>query len=128
MAKEDYLIRLSMLEQEGRKLEEQLQLINQQLQEFQVLNLSLEKLNKTEEKEILAGLGRGIYFKTELKDKKLFVNVGDNIILKKSPEETIEIINKQIRQLEGMKEKLLIEIENINHQLQELVEETQRVS
>jgi prefoldin alpha subunit len=122
MAGEEYLIRLGMLEQEANKLQEQFQLVEQQIQEFEILRLSLEKLDETEEKAILANLGRGIYFKTELKDKNLFVNVGNGIVLRKTPQETVEIIEKQINQLQNLRQNLEKQIGNMNLQVQDLVE------
>jgi len=125
MAKEDYLLRLSLLDQESNRLQEQLQVVNREISELESLRLSIEKLDKTKEKEILANLGRGIFIKSEVKEKELFVNVGSNVVLKKKPQDTIKIIDKQISQLDELKQNLLGEIEKINSKLQELVEEAQ---
>jgi len=126
MAKEDYLIKLSMIQQQAEKLQEQVQIVNQQIAEFEILNSSLDKIEKSKEKEILANLGKGIFIKSEIKDKELFVNVGQGIVVKKRAEETIHIINKQVRELEELKANLLGEIEQINFQLQELLEEARK--
>ena len=129
-----------MLQQEAGKIEEQVQIINSQIQEFEILKLSLEKLDLEmlplqkvakdsglkPTTEILAPLGKGIFFKSELKDKELFVNVGNGIVVKKNPAEAGKVINKQIKQMEDIRGKLLNEIEKINFQLQELVQEDQK--
>ena len=120
MTNEDYLIRMSLMQQEGEKLAEQLQFINQQIAEFEVLKLSLENLKKSKGKEILADLGKGIFIKSKIEEEKLFVNVGEGVVVKKTKEETIKIIDKQINQLENLKRDLMKEIEKINSELEEI--------
>jgi len=128
MTKEEYLFKLSLLQQEANKLEEQIQLINQQVSELEILKMSLEKIDKIEEKEILASLGKGIFIKAEKKENELFVNIGEGVVVKKTSKETCDIIDKQIKQLEEIKINLLSEIEKINFQLQELVKEAREES
>jgi len=122
MEKEEYVQKLSFLQEEIGKLEEQINLINQQLNELETLNFGLEKFKKfKEEKEVLASLGKGIFFSAEIKDNHLLVNVGSGIILKKSPEETAEIIKKQALKLEEMRKSLVSEIEKINEVMRDLI-------
>ncbi|MEK6820408.1 MAG: prefoldin subunit alpha [Nanoarchaeota archaeon] len=126
MKKEEYLLRLSMLEQEANKIEEQIGIINQQISELEVLKLSLKNLSRTEEKEVLAPLGRGIFFKSELKEKELFVNVGREVVVKKSPEETAEIIEVQVSQMRAIKEHLISNITEVRMQLEDVVEQARQ--
>ena len=128
MAKENYLLKLSILEQEANKIQEQMQLINQQILELESLKTGLEKLNLEDKKknEILAPLGKGIFVKSEIKESDLFVNLGSGIILKKKPKETSEIIEKQVKELENLKIILSDNIAQINFQLQNLVLEAQK--
>ena len=126
MAKEEYIFKLSLMQQEAEKMQEQLQIVNQQIQEFEVLKLSLNNLEKEKEKEFLASLGRGIFIKGEIKDKELFVNVGNGVVVRKKPEENCNIIDKQVRELAELKRNLLLELEKVNFQLQELLEEARK--
>ncbi len=126
MVKEDYLLRLSMLEQESGKTEEQINLINQQISQLEALKLSLEKFETAKEKDILAPLGKGIFFKSELKEKELFVNIGAGVVVKKKPKETAEIIDRQIKEMNEIKEQLAQNIQRIAMQVQEVVEEAQK--
>jgi prefoldin alpha subunit len=126
MAKEDYLIKLSMMQQEAEKLQEQVQIINQQIAEFEVLKLSLGNIG--ENKEILANLGKGVFIKSEIKDKELFVNIGQGIVVRKNADEACKIIDKQISELGELKRNILQEIEKINSNLQELLEEARKES
>lgn len=120
MGKEEYLYRLSLLQEEANKLEEQINIVNQQINEFEILKLSLEKID--EGREILAGLGKGVFVKSETKEKELFVNVGCGIVVKKNIQDTGEIVDKQIKQMFQLKVNLLHQIEQINIELQNLVE------
>ena len=126
MNREEYLIRLSMLEQEANKIEEQIGIISQQINELEVLKSSLKNLDRNEKRELLAPLGRGIFFKSELKEKELFVNVGQGIVVKKSPEETAEIIERQVSQLGEIKEQLITNISEVRMQLEDVVEQARQ--
>jgi prefoldin alpha subunit len=84
MGKEEYIMQLSMLEQQAREIQQQVALVNQKIGELDVLKFSLNKLNTSKEKEFLAPLGEGVFAKAFLEDKELFVNVGSKIIVKKS--------------------------------------------
>jgi len=126
MAKEELLIKLSMLEQQANEQAEKIQAIDNQISELESLKLSLRKMEKSKGKEMLAPLGRGIFIKTEIKDERLFVNVGNKTIVKKTPRETEEIIESQINEMEGIKHHLMHNIQQINQQLQSLFEEAQK--
>lgn len=124
MAKEDYLIKLSMMQQEAEKLQEQVGIINQQVAEFEVLKLSLSNIG--ENKEILANLGKGVFVKSEIKDKELFVSIGEGVVVRKNVDEAYKIIDKQIAELGELKKNILHEVEKINSNLQELLEEARK--
>ncbi len=124
---QEYLYKLSMLEQQASQLQEQIQQINQQVSEFEILKSSLFTISKEKNnKEILSPLGRGIFFTSQLKDKKLLVSVGANIVLKKSPQEAGKIINKQISSLNEIKQNLISDLEKLNHQLREIILQAQQ--
>ena len=126
MEKQELLLRLSMFENEAKQIQEQAELANQQIAEFEVLKNSLDKLENEEEKEFLAALGKGVFIKSEIKDKELFVNIGNGIVIKKKPEETKKIIERQIGQLESLRTELVNGIEKLNSEMQKLIEEAQR--
>ncbi|MBI4919228.1 prefoldin subunit alpha [archaeon] len=126
MAENERLMNILMLEQESKRLEEQLNSINQQVIELISLQGSMNDFKETKEKEILSHFGKGIFFKSEITDKDFLVNIGAGIVVKKSHDEAIEIINRQVLQIEKLKESLIAQIETINAKLVELVEEYQR--
>jgi len=126
MAKEEMLMQLSMMEQQANEQTEKIQAIDNQISELENLKISLRKMDKSKGKEMLAPLGRGIFAKTEIKDERLFVNVGSKIIVKKTGKETEEIIEEQIKQMEEVKHHLMHNIQEINRQLSHLIEEAQK--
>lgn len=126
MAKEEILLKLSMLEQKSEEIKQQIEAVESQISELESLKLSLKKIDKSKGKEMLASLGRGIFLKTKVEDDKLFVNVGSKIVVKKTPSETIEIIDAQTNEMENIKRNLLGAIEQVNVNLSEIFEEARK--
>ena len=125
MGKEEYLLKLSMMEQEANKIEEQIKIVNQQVAELESLKLSVKKIDGSE-KEILAPLGKGIFVKSDIKDKNLFVNIGAGVVVKKKPEEVIGLIDRQLDELNNIREELVNALEGVNAGVQELVEQARK--
>lgn len=115
---QEKLFRLSMLEQQARQIEQQLQAIEQQIIEMQLLKMNLDELKKADAKdEILASIGRNIFVKTSLKDKELFVDIGAKTIVKKSADEAKEIIDKDISRMAETRNRILEEFDAIANEI-----------
>ena len=123
MANEENILKLRFLEQQANELEEKIKLVNQKISEFEILEISLNKIKNSENKEILASVGEGIFTKTKLQEKKFIINVGAKIFLEKNPEEANEIVEKRIKELEEVKGHLLMNIETISKEMEKLVRE-----
>jgi len=123
---QEYIMKLNIIEQEAQRLEQQMQVIDQQIQEMQAIKASIEDLDSNKDNnEMLANLGKGILIKTEIKSKDLFVNVGKNIIIKKDTKETIGIIDDQMQRLVSGKQEVLNRIEELQGEMQMLITEAQ---
>lgn len=109
----EQIIQMQVLEQEAEALNQQLQLIEQNLSEIKDLGLSLEEIEKKDNKEILVDIGKKIYLPVEIKDNNLLVEIGKGNFVKKTSSETKKIIDEQI-------EKLIIGREEITARLDEL--------
>ncbi len=118
---QEQLIQLQVIEQEAQQLEQQLQLIEQSLIEMQNLSSSLDELEKTDKKEILANIGRGIYIPAEIKSKTLTVEVGNKVFVKKSIPETKEIIEEQVQKLGSAKEQISDRIEDLRNEVNQVM-------
>jgi len=126
MAKEEVLLQLALFEQEIARLEQQMQLIEQNVLEIENLKESLEELEKSKEKEIYANLGKNIFIKTEIKDKNLLIDVGNRTFAKKNIEETLKIIDGQLKQLGEAKTNVLSKMQEIQGKTEEAIEEAQK--
>ncbi len=108
---QEHLIQLQMMEQEARQLEQQLQLITQHLEDMEQLKSGLDELEKSENKEILANIGKGIYIPAEIKNKELLVEIGNKNLVKKTIPEAKEIIDEQVKKLIVAKQEILGRVE-----------------
>ena len=122
----EYLLKMQMIEQEATKLDQQMQIMDQQVQELIAIKASLEAISNTQEKEILASLGKGIFIKAEIKSEDLLVNTGKDIFIKKTPKETMEIIDSQVKKLEAGKEEFTNKIIELQSQMRILIDYMQK--
>ena len=128
MEKQEQMMRLQMIQQEAMQLEEKLQTFEEQINDMNSIKLSIEDIMKNKNSEFLANLGKGIFLKSEIKDKDLFVNVGKNTLIKKKPEETIKIIENQIKKLILGKNEVMNNIEQLQEEMNNLFIEYQKKS
>jgi len=126
MANENYILQLGMIQEEAKKLEEQFNILEQQIQEMEILKLSIKEVEKKENNDFLVPLGKGIFLQANLKNKEFLVNVGNGVVLKKTAEETIKIIEKQEIEIEKIKIEIEKRIQQINLELQKIMEEAQK--
>ena len=123
---QEQLIQFQAIEQEAQQLEQQLQLVEQSLIEMQNLSSSLDELEKTDKKEILANIGRGIYIPAEIKDKTLTVEVGNKVFVKKSIAETKKIIEDQVEKLDSVREQISDRIEDLRKEVNQLMKHEEK--
>jgi len=126
MPKEEYLLKLAMLEQEINRAEQQHQLIEQQILEMQNLYVGLEELDKSKEKQMWANLGKSIFIKTEILDKNLLVDVGNRTFVKKTIKETLKVAEEQIDRLLEAKNNILSNMREIQQQTEEVIIEAEQ--
>ncbi len=124
---DDIVYRAAMLQQQSEEIESRLQFVNEQIQELEQFSGDLRVLDKNDNKEILASLGKGVYAKSELKDKKLFVQVGAGVVIKKSINETIEVIGEQIKRFEEARVQLKMQLESYAQELKRMVAEVEKI-
>ena len=125
MAKEEYLMRLMGLEQEINSLEQQLQKIEQHILDMQNMQIGLEELEKSKEKEMYANLGKNVFIKAEIKDKNLLVDIGNKTFVKKSISETLKIIEEQHLKLSEAKNAVISQLQELQHQTEEIIAEAE---
>jgi len=118
---QEQIIQLQMIEQEAQQLEQQLQLITQHLEDMKKLKTDLDELKKSEDKEILANIGKGIYIPAEIKSKELLVEIGRKNLVKKTIPEAKEIIDEQVGKLIIAKEEIMNKIKSLQIEMNNLL-------
>ncbi|MBR9701546.1 prefoldin subunit alpha [Candidatus Pacearchaeota archaeon] len=103
---QEMMMKLQMFEQQAQQIQQQLQAVEGAIGEMMSLNIGLEELKGSEGKEIMAPMGRGIFVKTKLLSEDLVVDVGGKNFVKKSIDDTKELIEGQTKKLEGVKSDL----------------------
>jgi prefoldin alpha subunit len=103
---QELFVQAQVLQEEFQKLEEHSEIIEKQILELNDFVNSLNHLSKTNEKEIIASIGKGVYVKTNLVEKELFVEVGSGILVKKTPQEAQIIIEDQLDKLNGARTQI----------------------
>ena len=122
----ELLQKLGMFDQQAQAINQQLQIVDENIASLDILELGLDGLSGSIEKEILAPIGQGVFVKTKLLSEELLVDVGKKHFVKKSIPETKEIIKEQSIKLEEIKADLNFKLEEINQELTSLILEAQK--
>jgi prefoldin alpha subunit len=114
------------MEQEANQLNEQLQMVEQNVNEMLELKASLDEIGKEENKDILANIGKKIFIPVEIKTKELIVEVGKGHYVKKTPEETIKIVESQLDRLMEGKTQIVGRLDELQNEMQSLIKEIEK--
>jgi prefoldin alpha subunit len=123
---QEIMIQLQMIEQEVNQLNSQSQLVEQHVSEMQDLKLSLNEIEKSEDKNILVNIGKRIYIPVEIKDKELVVEVGNKTFVKKSIKDTTQTIDEQIEKLVLAKDQITERLQELDAQMDLLIQENSK--
>lgn len=124
---ENVLKRAVMLHQQSQEAEKQLGFIDEQINELEVFSKSLDYMDKSKEKEVLASLGKGVFVKSELKDEKLFVDVGAGVFVRKTPTETRKAIEGQLKKFQNARIQIAGQLETLREELGLMIEEIEKL-
>ncbi len=111
-------LELQLLDEQMKQIQKQIVVLDEQLVELNNTLQALGDLNKTAVgTKILVSLSPGIFTTAELKDnKKLLVNVGGNIVVKKNVAETKELLKKRLDSIKKYRDLTLAEMQKTNLQ------------
>jgi prefoldin alpha subunit len=115
------IMQIQMMEQEANHLNQQLEIIDQNSKELHELNESLDELEKKDTVSIMAGLGKKIFLPVEIKEKKLYVEVGNKNYVKKTISETKEVIDEQVNKLGLGKADILEKLNSLQMEINNLM-------
>ncbi len=119
---------IQMLEQQLKMLQNQLFKMDEQIIEIRLALENLDDIKSTPKgKELLVPLTQGIFLKSELKDnEKLIVNVGANVTVEKTVEETKDLLKKQITEISKYREEIESTMHNFEKQFEKLALELEK--
>ena len=127
MAEKDALISsLSGKYEFSKELDDKMKIVEQQIIELQTFEKHLETLENNTEKEMLAPIGKGVYIKSAILDRKLFIDVGAGVIIRKDPKDALKIINNQIKKLSEIRTSIYSAIETSNIEMQHIIKEIEK--
>ena len=98
------LERANEMHTEAEALEERIGFIEQQIIELRDFEGGLGRLEETKNKEMIAGIGKGVFLKSTFEKKELFVDVGAGVIVKKDLGSVMKVIGEQIERLEALRD------------------------
>ncbi len=122
---QELVFKLSMYEQQIQQLQQQLQAVEQAINELKSLDLGLNDLEKSNGKEILSAIGKGIFVKAKLISEELIVDIGGKNFVKKSIPETKKIINNQTSKLKEVKKELENNLNKISAEINKTITSAQ---
>ena len=126
--RQELLMAASEIHQQAKDTEEKLSFIETQISELEEFTSNLDILISTEEKESISSLGKGVYLKTEIKEKKLFIQVGSGIVVRKTPEEAKQTISSQLQKLKEAKTIVSTHFDLYHARLKSIVEEIEAMN
>ncbi|MFH1325740.1 MAG: prefoldin subunit alpha [archaeon] len=117
---QEMIFKLSMFEQQIKQIQQQTQAIEEEIFNLSSLSEQLDDLRNSEDKEMFASLGRGIFIKTKVLSDDFIVDIGNKNFVRKTIPETQEMINEQLRRLNEAKK----ELDNAGYEISKEIEKT----
>lgn len=124
---QELVFQASYLQKQMSMLQEQLSFLDGEILELGLFNKNLTEIAHASEKEIFASIGKGVHLKSLMKEKEFLVEVGSQVLVKKSPEETSKIINNQIKKLADAKSSLSGKLEEYHNALHDILSKIKSV-
>jgi len=122
---QELIFQASLMKKQAEELETHSELLQNQIEEMEKIKESITHILKTNEKEMLSSLGKGVHLKSELKEKALYVEVGSGVIVKKTPDETLDVINSQLRKLNEARLQISGQLDIYKDTLKKIIKEIQ---
>lgn len=127
---QEIMMKANFLQKEAQELEQKQELVERQLIEFAQFKESLEVFSKNKNKEIIASLGKGVHVKATLDEQnnnELFVEVGSGIVLKKSVNDVIKVVEEQSKRIKEAQIQIKTRLDIYNSALHELVKQVEKM-
>ncbi len=122
-------VELQILEQQAIQVQQYLETLEQQRLELDRLLISLDELKNIKDFRMFSPFGAGIYLDSEIKNnKEILINVGSNIIVKKSVDDAKELVNGQVGKINDAINEVAVGLQDNIVRIQDLREEVIKLS
>lgn len=117
---------LLLLDSQIKQLQQQLETFEKQIMEIETIKIGLNELKDVkEETNILVPVHQGIFARAKLSDTNDFiVNVGADVAVKKSSEDTRLLLDKQLGEITKYRERIVNNLQALTSKAQALQNET----
>jgi len=122
---QELFIKANFIHKEIEQIEVALENVSSQLLELEKFGTDIGSFEKAKNSEILSSLGKGVYIKSKIMEKEFFVDVGSNVIVKKTPEETLLVIKEQIKRLMEVRLHLSSQLESYSSAMRSIMDKIQ---
>jgi prefoldin alpha subunit len=110
--------RLNELKRNSQMIGQQLESLKHQLMELDGVKESLSQLKKDEKGEILVPFGGGVFVRAKVENRnQVILNSGSSIAVEKDIDSVLELVEKQIKQLQEIEAQMNEEFLNISQQM-----------
>jgi|TARA_B100002003_G_C13988323_1_gene477664 prefoldin alpha subunit len=122
---QELYMELNMINQQIQEYQKQIQQFEETIQEVRESKKSLDEISVLEEgKEILLPIVSGIFAKAEIKNTKEFiVNVGANTAVEKPVDDVKKLLDKQLEEIQKTQNNFVDNLQKLTVQSQKLKKE-----
>jgi prefoldin alpha subunit len=114
-------VQFELLKQQVDAIEKQIGELESRTNELMIVQQSINELKGQKGKEILVPIGSGVFLKgTLVSDTQMLVELGANIVTEKSAKETVEIIEKQVQEINKIKDQMRLDMMNFVTEMEKL--------
>ncbi len=130
---QEIYFKASYLEKQSQELQQSIDFLEQEIFELENFNKNLSLMANLKEREIIASIGKGVHIKAILPENKnsgpvLFVEIGSGVVVKKTPQETGEIVEKQVNKLREARLSMLQKLQIYQSGLSSLLSEIEKMN
>lgn len=117
-------IQAQAMDQQMQQIHQQIEHSDLRIQELRQVIMGIEEFKLVDikkDKEVMVPISNGIFFKAELKDnQKFIVNVGSEVMVEKTVDQTIAILKEQETELLDYQQHLVMQFQKIAEKMEML--------
>ncbi len=117
MENEELIRRATDLHEETQETEKQISIIDEQIRELENYKSHVNSLKNVSDQNVLSSIGKGIHVKTRFESPEIFIEVGAGVVIKKTVEETISIIEEQLSKFKQARIQLMQRLQTLTTEL-----------